>query len=116
MACRPVSSGRVALGPEERRQEPEEVVGVGHAGVVEVCVAAEEVRLHEAEGGGVDTASMFVQSLGGSIEAFAESSSDVLFHIVGFWAVPPLPYIEAYYDIGGPSQSATWQTISEGVW
>ncbi len=77
--------------------------------------------LHEAENGGVDTATMFVKTdatAGATIELYAQSDTNVDFYLAGYWSVAPLAYSELFADIGSPSIDATWEDIdltSSGV-
>ncbi len=70
--------------------------------------------LHEAQNGGVDTATMFVKAgrtTGARIEVYAEDDLDVDFYLVGYWSPAPRAYREKFVDIGSPSASNTWQDV-----
>jgi hypothetical protein len=68
--------------------------------------------LHEAEGGGDDLATLFVQAdatANATVEVYAENDINVDFYLVGYWDDPPGPYTELAGDIGSPSADATWE-------
>ena len=70
--------------------------------------------LQEAESGGVDAASLMVVASNdgkAAIEVYAESDSDVDFHLLGFWTTPPGTYTEASADLGQPASSQSWDTL-----
>ncbi len=72
------------------------------------------LNIHQATGGGVDTATMFVKadnSTGATIEIYAQDNTDVDFYLVGYWSAAPLQYNELFTDIGGPSSSSTWEDV-----
>lgn len=79
------------------------------------------VTLHEAEDGGVDTSTMFVEAdttLNATIELYAQVDADVDFYLVGYWSIAPLAFNELSVDIGSPTGDATWEDIdltSDGV-
>jgi probable HAF family extracellular repeat protein len=79
------------------------------------------LNLNEAEDGGVDTATMFVEAdttANATIEVYAGSDADVDFYLVGYWSAAPRAYNELFVDIGSPSASETWEDIdltSDGV-
>jgi len=103
--------------------------GVPDNAVVEICLKNEpsdherwagvrangssldrRVELHEAEGGGDDFATMFVQADGsGGVEVYAEDDSDVDFYVLGYWSTTPGTYTEKFVDVGKPSSDNTWQ-------
>ncbi|MBI3833279.1 MAG: hypothetical protein HY287_03000 [Planctomycetes bacterium] len=73
-----------------------------------------KLNIHQASGGGVDTATMFVEadtSTGSTIEAYAQDKTKVTFYHVGHWSVAPLAYTEQFTDVGSPSSSATWEDL-----
>jgi hypothetical protein len=58
--------------------------------------------LHEAEDGGVDTATMLAAADGTAnaiIEVYAEYDSDIDFYLVGYWSTPPGTYTEKFETI-----------------
>jgi probable HAF family extracellular repeat protein len=70
------------------------------------------LNIIEAEGGGVSTATMFVEadtSTGSTVEVYAQDNTDIDFYLVGYWGEAPLAYTELFVDVGSPSSSATWQ-------
>ncbi|MGB0716796.1 MAG: hypothetical protein ACPGXK_13015, partial [Phycisphaerae bacterium] len=72
------------------------------------------VDLQNAEAGGVDTGTFFVQaddSANATIEVYAENTSDVDFYHVGRWSTRPGAYIEIFQDAGSPSSDASWQDL-----
>ncbi len=69
-------------------------------------------QLHEAEGGGNDAVTMFVNSSKDSkIEINADNTTDISFTLMGYWDPPPGAYIEKFEDIGSPSLSSTWEDV-----
>ena len=76
------------------------------------------VRLHDASGGGVDTATLFVQADDtgtARIEAYAEVASDLQFHVVGYWSTAPGTYTEARSAVGSPSVDQSWDSVDLGA-
>ena len=72
------------------------------------------IRLQEAEGGGDDLGTMFVQADGtasATIGVYAESNTDVDFFLVGYWSTAPGTYTETFSNIGSPSSNATWEDV-----
>ena len=68
------------------------------------------LSLQEAESGGVDAVSAWVNSDSLSqIEVYAESSGDIDFHLLGYWSVAPGNYTEAATVLAGPGASASWE-------
>jgi probable HAF family extracellular repeat protein len=70
--------------------------------------------LTEAQDGGVDTATMFVEadaSATATIELYAQDDEDVDFYLVGYWSDAPLAYTELFTDVGSPGSSATWEDV-----
>jgi len=67
---------------------------------------------HEAEGGGVDTLSMFVEASGNdnaTIEVKSQVDADIDFYLVGYWSTPPGTYTELNDTLGSPSADQTWE-------
>jgi len=67
---------------------------------------------HEAEAGGVDTSSMFVEAGGddsAAIEVKSQVDTDINFYLVGYWSTPPGTYTELNDTLGGPSADHTWE-------
>ncbi len=53
------------------------------------------IDLHKAEAGGVEAVSMMVNTDASStVQVYAQTVSDIDFHVVGFWATPPGTYTE----------------------
>ena len=78
--------------------------------------------LHEAESGGVDTATLMVvtdNSRNARIEVYAESNGDIDFYLTGYWSTPPGTYTETAgltYDPSSPSGSWTdWNLSGRGI-
>ncbi len=70
--------------------------------------------LQEAQDGGVDTATMWVEadtSKTATIRVYAQTNSNVDFYLVGYWSVAPLAYTELYADPGSPSADLNWEEI-----
>ncbi|MCG8404495.1 MAG: hypothetical protein MI923_04770 [Phycisphaerales bacterium] len=68
--------------------------------------------LHEAESGGDDVASMIVvadSTTNATIEAYAESNTDIDFYLMGYWSDPPGTYTESFDTITSPTTDGTWQ-------
>lgn len=75
---------------------------------------ARTVEIHEAESGGVDTASMMVvadATANATIEAYAEINVDISITLVGYWSRPPGSYTELFTDAGSPASDSTWQDL-----
>ncbi|MCH9002292.1 MAG: hypothetical protein IIC02_06935 [Planctomycetes bacterium] len=75
---------------------------------------ARMVDIHEAEGGGVDVATMFVRAdatAAATVELYAQVDADIDFYLVGYWSVAPLAYNELFVDVGSPSTDFTWQDL-----
>ncbi len=69
---------------------------------------------HEAESGGVDTSSMFVQAsndANATVEIYSEKHKEVDFYIVGYWSTPPGTYTEAQDALGSASSDQTWEDL-----
>ncbi len=78
--------------------------------------------IHEAESGGVDTATLLVTadaSANATIEVYAESDGDIEFYLTGYWSSAPGTFTEAagiLLDPTTPSDSWTdWDMTSHGV-
>jgi len=72
------------------------------------------LNLHKAEGGGVESATMFVEAdttTGSTIEVYAQDDTDVDFYVVGYWSVAPLAYTELFTDVGSPASNAAWLDV-----
>ena len=88
-----------------------------HGGVRYVGSGDEQMRdLHEAENGGKDFHSVFVQAadnVSAAIEAYAENSGSIEFKPAGMWVTPPGTYSQhdSTVDIGRPTSNNTWQTV-----
>ncbi len=70
------------------------------------------LNLNKAEGGGVETATMFVEtdtSSSPTIEVYAQANGTINFYLAGYWSEAPLAYTELFTDVGSPTSSATWQ-------
>ena len=75
---------------------------------------ARTLNLHDATGGGVDTASMIVRadsSTSAYVELYAQVDADIGFNLLGYWSTPPLAYTEAFATAGSPTVDATWQDV-----
>ncbi|MCH7640988.1 glycosyltransferase, partial [Patescibacteria group bacterium] len=71
------------------------------------------VDLHEAENGGVTTATMLVQADGttnATIEIYEEDLTNNDLTLVGYWSDPPGRYEDEYETIAAPTTDGTWQT------
>jgi probable HAF family extracellular repeat protein len=72
------------------------------------------LNLHEAEDGGVDAATMFVQadaSANATIELYAQDDADIDFYLVGYWSAAPLAYTELFVTTASPASDGTWQDL-----
>ncbi len=72
------------------------------------------VQLHEAEAGGVDVATLLVETDAtdnARIEIYAGDVWAIEFHLVGYWSTPPLPFAELFVDLGSPSVSGAWESV-----
>jgi hypothetical protein len=68
--------------------------------------------LHEAEKGGIDAATLMVESDASSIvEVFAETNADIDFYVVGHWSTPPGSYTATGGVNGQLAASASWQAV-----
>jgi len=68
--------------------------------------------LHEAESGGLDAATMFVQTdptANATIEIYAQNKNKSDLFLVGYWSTPPGTYTETFSVIGSPTADATWE-------
>ncbi len=75
---------------------------------------SETFDLHEAEAGGRDFLTLFVEAgsdAAASIEVFAENNGEIEFKVVGVWDTPPGTYTEARAVLGNPTADSNWQTI-----
>jgi hypothetical protein len=71
-------------------------------------------RLHEAEGGGVDTVTMQVQADGSSqIQHYSDKASRVSFILLGYWT--GATYVERF-DAFKAGANASWQTHDLGAY
>ncbi|MCP4334722.1 MAG: DNRLRE domain-containing protein [Gammaproteobacteria bacterium] len=69
-------------------------------------------NIHEAESGGVDTVSMFVQTdASAKAEVYGPNEGDLDVYVVGYWSTPPGSYIEIGGVHGQVSSPASWETI-----
>jgi hypothetical protein len=67
--------------------------------------------IHEADSGGVDAVSLMVNTDASSrIEAYAESTGDIDFYVVGYWSTPPGTYNETGGSNGQVTAASTWQS------
>ncbi len=80
------------------------------------------IEIHEAESGGIDTATMLVNTgsaASASIEVYAESNGDIDFYLIGYWTTPPGAFVEANggdFDPSSPSEDwSDWSLGAEGV-
>ncbi len=70
------------------------------------------IILHEAEAGGVEAATFFVETgatANATIEVYTSNNGTVDFHLMGYWPFPPGPYTELAGTVGSPTSDATWQ-------
>jgi len=70
--------------------------------------------VHEAESGGVATATLFVKadaSATATIEVYAQEDTNVDFYVAGYWSAAPQAYTELFTDAGSPSSSGTWEDL-----
>jgi hypothetical protein len=68
--------------------------------------------LHEAESGGIDAATLMVESDASSIvEVFAGTNADIDFYVVGHWSTPPGSYTATGGVNGQLAASASWQAV-----
>jgi hypothetical protein len=73
------------------------------------------LSIHEAESGGVDTATMLVtadNTASATVQLWAESNSSIDFYLVGYWSDPSGTYTDSVGLInstGGPSADRTWE-------
>lgn len=73
---------------------------------------ARRVNLHEAEAGGFDFATMFVNvsnDAGASVELYVDDNS-VKFYLSGYWSVAPGIYTETGGVSGQVAAAGTWET------
>jgi hypothetical protein len=67
---------------------------------------------HEAEAGGVDTSSMFVEASGNdnaTIEVKSQVDADIDIYLVGYWSTPPGIYTELNDTLGSPLADQIWE-------
>lgn len=70
-----------------------------------------DTDLHEAEGGGIDAATMLVPASGAnaSVELWAQDDASIDFYLAGYWSVPPGTYTaSADWEILPTSPSGSW--------
>lgn len=68
--------------------------------------------IHEAEAGGVDTASMFVTASmddNAAIEIWSSDTSNIRFYLVGYWSTAPGTYTELSDTLGSPLVDKNWE-------
>ena len=67
--------------------------------------------IHEAESGGDDVATMFVQAdatANATIEVYAQNNTSIDFYLVGYWSAAPGAFTETFSDIGSPGSDGSW--------
>jgi hypothetical protein len=75
------------------------------------------IDIHEAESGGVDVATMIVNTDATSnVEVYAESDSDIDFYVLGYWSTPPGTYTETGGVHGQAAASGVWHSADPSGW
>ena len=91
----------------------ERLVGVREVGSSQ----QRRIVLHEAEAGGVDVATMFVNTNASSvIEVYAQDNEQIDFHLLGYWSVPPGTYTELGSLHSSPTVANTWHQTDPSLW
>ena len=86
---------------------------LGHeflGGVRSIGFGPRELKLHESEGGGLDTVTMMVNAddtAGARIELYAQST-EVQFLLAGYWSTPPGTFTESFVNTGEPLTAGAW--------
>ena len=71
-----------------------------------------QFSLHEAEAGGIDAVTLMVNSdAAATVEVYAESDSDVDFHLLGYWSTPPGRYVESGGVSGQTIATNSWESV-----
>ena len=68
------------------------------------------INIHEAESGGVNVASMLVNSDASSIvEVYASSNTNIDFYVLGYWDSPPGTFVETGGVHGQATNASVWE-------